>query len=58
MRTRELRDALLAQAEVIHQGSQEGLVAEVDRADARGRYAVVLAAFGAGPDTPTGEATA
>ncbi len=52
VKTRVLRDALLAQAEVIHQGSKEGLVAEVDRTDARERYAAVLAAFGAGPDTP------
>ncbi len=47
-RTGALRGALLAQADVIHQGSQEGLVAEVDRAAAQERYAEVLSAFGTG----------
>jgi uncharacterized membrane protein len=46
VRTAELRTALLAQAGVIHKGSQEGLVAAVDRAAARERYAAVLAAYG------------
>ncbi len=46
----ELRRALLAHAGHVHQQSQDGLEAEVDRSTARERYAVVLAAYGIEPD--------
>ena len=45
VRTVELRAALLTQATVIHEGSQEALPAEVDRIDARARHRAVLSAF-------------
>lgn len=50
VQTPDLRQALLTQAELVHQGSQDGLAAEADRADARERYQAVRAAFAAGPD--------
>lgn len=46
VRTPALREALLTQAAVIHPGSPEGLVAEVDRTAARERYQILLASFG------------
>jgi uncharacterized membrane protein len=46
-RTREMREALLTQADSIHQGSQEAIAAEIDRKAAQERYQTVLTAFGA-----------
>ncbi|CAN5539084.1 DUF2254 domain-containing protein [soil metagenome] len=48
VRAREMRDALLAQAKEIFQGSQEALPAEMDRVIARERYQAALTAFGIG----------
>ncbi|CAN5283889.1 DUF2254 domain-containing protein [soil metagenome] len=45
VQTRDLREALLTQAEVILEGSREGLPAKIDQAAAQGRYESVIAAF-------------
>src|SRR5262245_5506284 len=43
--TEDLRTALLSQAEMTHQGSQKGLVADWHRENMRERCAAVVAAF-------------